>query len=162
MGLLDSILGSVMNEQPGSREEGAGTSAPGALGGLGGLLATAAQNPRLIHAVMDMLASDGGQGGLPGLIEKFQRAGLGDVIGSWLGSGANHPVSAEQLTQILGQGTVSTLGERTGMSSRDVTSQLAQMLPGLVDHFSPQGKAPEGGLGNAGDLMQMLGGMLRK
>ncbi len=171
MGLLDSVLGSVMNSQNGQQPQGQGGelgglgglgAMGGAFGGLGGIVALAAQNPQLVQAVMGMLSNDGGNGGLSGLIEKFQRAGLGDVVASWLGSGANQPVSGGQVTQALGQGTVSQLGERMGVGADDAASQLAQVLPGLIDHFTPKGHAPEGGLGSGSDLMGMLRGLLQK
>jgi uncharacterized protein YidB (DUF937 family) len=42
-----------------------------------------------------------------------------------------------------------------------VSGQLAQMLPGLIDQLTPHGALPEGGLGHAGDLAGMLGGLLK-
>ena len=153
MGLLDSVLGSVMNAQA-QGEVG--------LGGLGGLVAMAAQNPQLVQAVMGMLANDGQYGGLGGLIAKFQQAGLGDVIASWLGSGANQSVTADQLTRALGPDLFAQLGARLGVGSGEAASQLSRVLPGLIDQLTPQGQAPAGGLGDAGDLMGILGGLLRK
>ena len=153
MGLLDSVLGSVMNAQA-QGEVG--------LGGLGGLVAMAAQNPELVQAVMGMLANDGQYGGLGGLIAKFQQAGLGDVIASWLGSGANQSVTADQLTRALGPDLFAQLGARLGVGSGEAASQLSRVLPGLIDQLTPQGQAPAGGLGDAGDLMGILGGLLRK
>ena len=41
-------------------------------------------------------------GGLPGLINKFQNGGLGDIISSWVGTGANQPISADQIINALG------------------------------------------------------------
>lgn len=156
MGLLDSVLGSVMSAQPqGERTEGG----LGVLGGLGGLVALAANNPQVVHAVMGMLADDGGLGGL---VAKFQQAGLGDVMASWLGTGANQPVTGDQVTQALGPDALSQLGARMGLNSGEAASSLAQVLPGLIDHLTPQGQAPSGGLGNASDLMGMLGGLLQK
>jgi len=156
MGLLDSVLGSVMNAQSqGERTEGA-------LGALGGLVALAANNPQVVHAVMGMLADDGGHGGLGGLVAKFQQAGLGDVVASWLGTGANQPVTGDQVTQALGPDALSQLGARMGLNPGEAASSLAQVLPGLIDHLTPQGQAPSGGLGNASELMGMLGGLLQK
>ena len=131
-------------------------------GGLGSLISMVANNPQLMQAVTAMLSNDGGQGGLGGLIAKFQRAGLGDVVGSWVGSGQNQPVSGEQLTDVLGADTMAGLAEKLGTSQGDAASQLSDILPGLIDKLTPQGQAPAGGLGNAGDLMGMLGGLLQK
>ena len=154
MGLLDSVLGSVMRDQ---QQAGASNG-----GGLASLISMVANNPQLMQAVTGMLSNDGGQGGLKGLIAKFQQAGLGDVIGSWVGSGQNQAVSGEQLTNVLGTEAMAGLAEKLGMSQDDAAGQLSNILPGLIDKLTPQGQAPTGGLGNAGDLMGMLGGLLRR
>ena len=154
MGLLDSVLGSVMRDQ---QQAGASNG-----GGLASLISLVANNPQLMQAVTGMLSNDGGQGGLKGLIAKFQQAGLGDVIGSWVGSGQNQAVSGEQLTNVLGTDAMAGLAEKLGMSQGDAAGQLSNILPGLIDKLTPQGQAPAGGLGNAGDLMGMLGGLLQR
>ena len=154
MGLLDSVLGSVMRYQ---QQAGASNG-----GGLASLISMVANNPQLMQAVTGMLSNDGGQGGLKGLIAKFQQAGLGDVIGSWVGSGQNRAVSGEQLASVLGTDTMAGLAEKLGMSQDEAAGQLSNILPGLIDKLTPQGQAPAGGLGNAGDLMGMLGGLLQR
>ena len=153
MGLLESMLGSVMGSQ---QRAGAPSS------GLGSLISMVANNPQLMQAVIAMLSNDGGQGGLGGLIAKFQRAGLGNVVSSWVGSGQNQPVSGEQLTDVLGADTIAELAEKLGTSQGDAAGQLSDILPDLIDRLTPQGQAPAGGLGNADDLMGMLGGLLQK
>lgn len=153
MGLLDSVFGSVM----GSQQQ---TGASG--GGIGSLISMVANNPQLMQAVSGMLSNDGTQGGLGGLVAKFQQAGLGDVVRSWIGNGQNQPVSGEQLTNVLGADTIIGLAEKLGMSQDDAAGQLSNILPGLIDKLTPQGQAPAGGLGNAGDLMGMLGSLLQK
>ena len=84
------------------------------------------------------------------------------MIGSWIGSGQNQPVSGEQLAQVLGSDTVGAMAQKVGLSPDDLSGQLSQILPGLIDHLTPQGQAPAGGLGSAGDLMGALGGLLRR
>ena len=54
------------------------------------------------------------------------------------------------------------IAAKLGLNSGDAMGQLSQMLPGLIDKLTPNGQAPAGGLGNAGDLMGMLGGLLKK
>ena len=157
MGLLDLVLGSVM----GGQQAGA-TSAGGTGGGLGSLISMVTNNPQMMQAVIGMLSNDGAHGGLGGLMAKFQQAGLGDVVGSWVGSGQNQSVSGEQLTNVLGEGTMAGLAEKMGMSQGDAAAQLSNILPGLIDKLTPHGAAPSGGLGDSGDLMGMLGGLLQK
>lgn len=160
MGLLDSVLGAVINNA--SQGGAPGHADGGAAGGLGGLISLAAQNPQLVQAVMSLLSNDGPVGGLPGLIAKFQQAGLGPVIASWLGAGPNQAISGEQLSQVLGSGPLAQIAAQLGVGQGAAAGQLAQVLPGLVDHLSPQGQAPQDGFGNASDLFGMLGGLLQK
>lgn len=151
MGLFDSVVGAVL---------GGGNAQ--AQGGLGGIIGSLANNPQMLQAISAMLANDGSQGGLGGLMEKFQQAGLGNVIGSWVGSGENRPISGDQLSQALGPDTISDLASKFGLNTGDTTGQLSQILPGLIDKLTPHGQAPSGGLGNSTDLMGMLGGLLGK
>jgi uncharacterized protein YidB (DUF937 family) len=81
-------------------------------------------------------------GGLDGLIERFQRGGLGDVIGSWVGHGQNRPVQPTQLAQALGPDTLDTLERQTGMDRDTLLSQLAQVLPEVINGLTPQGRVP--------------------
>jgi uncharacterized protein YidB (DUF937 family) len=158
MGLLDSVLGAALG---GGQQQGGG-----ALGSILGSVLGGQQggglNSNLINMAIGMLGNDGAQGGLGGLVSKFQQAGLGDAVGSWIGTGDNQAVSGDQITQALGQDTISDLASKLGMGHGDAAGQLAQVLPGLINHLTPSGQAPAGGLGNAGDLMGMLGGLLKK
>jgi uncharacterized protein YidB (DUF937 family) len=81
-------------------------------------------------------------GGLGGLIDKFQQGGLGNAINSWIGHGQNHPVSPGQLGSALGPDVIKTLAQRSGMSEEEITKQLSQILPGVVDKLTPQGRLP--------------------
>lgn len=159
MGLLDSVLGAVI--QNASQGHGGASAAQGG-GGLGGLVALAAQNPQLIQAVLSLVSNDGPVGGLPGLMARFQQAGLGDIIASWLGSGTNQAISGDQLSRVLGTGPLSQVASQLGVGQSDAANQLAQVLPGLLDQLTPQGHAPQGGLGRSSDLFGMLGGLLSK
>jgi uncharacterized protein YidB (DUF937 family) len=145
MSLLNSVLSAVL----GGAGQSGGASAGGNLGAL-------------LPVITSMLSNDGQQGGLGGLMDKFNQAGMGDVIGSWIGKGENSPISADQLSQVLGSGALGDIASKLGMSQGDAGGALAQMLPSIIDQLTPNGQAPEGGLGGAGDLMGMLGKMLQK
>ena len=151
MGLLDSVLGAAGAMMGGQQQQ----NAQGGLGNLGNLGA-------LLPIVAGMLGNDSQHGGLGGLLEKFNQAGLGDVAKSWVGTGQNAPISGDQLGQVLGGDTLSEIAARLGMNQGDAAGSLAQMLPGIIDKLTPHGQAPAGGLGNSGDLMGMLGGLLSK
>ncbi len=81
-------------------------------------------------------------GGLGGLIQSFERSGLGDVIGSWIGHGPNQQVAPNRLAEALGPDTVDSLSRETGLSRDDLLGQLAQALPGVIDALTPQGRPP--------------------
>lgn len=82
-------------------------------------------------------------GGFDGLIDRFQRGGLGDALESWIGSGPNQHVEPRRLADALGDDTVNTLQNRTGLSRDDLLSQLAQALPAVIDGLTPQGRRPD-------------------
>ena len=91
-------------------------------------------------------ASDDGAGGLlgglGGLLDKLQKGGLGDAANSWVGPGQNKPVSPGQLGPALGGGIIKTLSQRSGLSEEEITKQLSQVLPGIVDKLTPKGRLP--------------------
>ena len=148
MGLLDSVMGAVGSQLQGGE-------------GLQGLMGLLGDQPHLMQAASSLLADDGGHGGLQGLLAKFQQAGLGDVVASWVGTGANQAISGEQLGNVLGSDALSGLAARFGVDPNALAGQLSSVLPGLVDKLTPGGQAPAAGLGNGGDLMGMLGGLLK-
>jgi uncharacterized protein YidB (DUF937 family) len=84
----------------------------------------------------------GTENGLGRLIERFREGGLDDIIKSWIGTGANKPVTPNQLQHALGQDTVEGLARETGMPRDDLLSQLSRLLPEVVDKLTPQGRLP--------------------
>jgi len=111
----------------------------------------------LMSSVMGLL---GGQGGLDKMIGQFASKGLGDVIGSWVSTGKNLPVSGDQLQSVLGKDTINNLASKLGMDKGALTSQLTNLLPNVVDKLTPDGKVPEGDIMSKG--MNILGGLLGK
>jgi uncharacterized protein YidB (DUF937 family) len=81
-------------------------------------------------------------GGLGGLLNKLQNGGLADVANSWIGSGPNQQVSPGQLGSALGPDIVRTIAQRSGLSEEEITKQLFQVLPGVVDKLTPKGRMP--------------------
>ena len=81
-------------------------------------------------------------GGLGGLLKKLEQGGLGDAANSWIGSGQNQSVSPGQLGSALGPSIIKMLSQKSGLSEEDITKQLSQILPGLVDKLTPNGRVP--------------------
>jgi uncharacterized protein YidB (DUF937 family) len=79
-------------------------------------------------------------GGLSDLLQKFQQSGLGDVAKSWVGTGQNMPVSADQLAQVLGSDKIKELMAHSGLSRDQLLAGLSQHLPGIVDKLTPEGR----------------------
>jgi uncharacterized protein YidB (DUF937 family) len=111
----------------------------------------------LMSSVMGLL---GGQGGLQNLISQFGAKGLGNVIGSWVSTGKNLPISPEQIKGVLGNDTVKNIASKLGIDSNALTSQLSNLLPDVVDKLTPEGKVPEGDIMSKG--MDLLGGLFSK
>lgn len=120
--------------------------------------AAGAQNNQLLQGVLSMLAPAAGAdaaqsagqnaaGGLNNLIAKFQQSGLDDVVASWVGTGANKAVSAEQVQQALGAEQVQQLAAQAGVPAEQASNQLAQMLPELINQLTPNGAVDNGALG---------------
>ncbi len=158
MGLLDSVLGAVMN----GAAQNASASSPWSGGGLGGLVSMAANNPQLVQMVLELLdPQKSAIGGLPGLLERLQQAGLGDMVASWLGNGPNAALSGEQLGRVLGEGPLAQVAAQLGVRPSDAASQLSQLLPGLIDQLTPNGQLPASLQSAAPDLLAMLNGVLK-
>jgi uncharacterized protein YidB (DUF937 family) len=87
-------------------------------------------------------AGGGLLGGLGGLMDKLQKGGLGSIANSWVGSGPNQPVPPGQLGSALGPDIIKSLAQRSGLSEEELTKQLAQALPGVVDKLTPTGRLP--------------------
>ncbi len=87
----------------------------------------------------------GGQGGqnLLALIEQFRNSGLGDKVESWISTGANLPINGKDIGSALSGGQLGQWAEKFGISTDDVSHQLAQHLPNLIDKLSPNGQMPQ-------------------
>jgi uncharacterized protein YidB (DUF937 family) len=80
--------------------------------------------------------------GLGGLLNKLQQGGLGNATDSWVGNGQNQPVPPNQLGSALGPDVIKSLAQRSGLSEDELTQQLSQVLPGVVDKLTPAGRLP--------------------
>ncbi len=130
-----------------------GQAAVGMMGGQGG------QNP-LLQAVVGLLGKDSGNSGiegLAGLVQGFQKNGLGELVNSWVGTGQNLPATPSQIEQGLGGDVLNQLAGKAGVSSGAASAQLSELLPDLVDKLTPNGKIEAGGLDQ---LMKLVQGKL--
>jgi uncharacterized protein YidB (DUF937 family) len=98
----------------------------------------------VLPAVLSEVMGSGGQGGLNAIVAKLQQAGLGDIAKSWVGTGQNLPISADQLKQVLGSDVVRQLAAKYNIPIDQVAEVLVHQLPHAVDQASPDGKLPHG------------------
>jgi len=82
-------------------------------------------------------------GGIAGLQKMFQQGGLGSVMSSWVGSGQNQPVSADQLQNVLHSGALQAAAQKCGMDPTQLTGMMSTLLPHLVDKLTPNGQIPD-------------------
>jgi uncharacterized protein YidB (DUF937 family) len=82
-------------------------------------------------------------GGLQGLIQSFHDKGMGSLVQSWVASGQNLPISADQISHVLGSDQVKQLAAQAGISPDAAGSTLAKLLPMLIDHATPGGQVPQ-------------------
>lgn len=129
MGLFDSVADAVM----------------GKLGGDQGNMALVA---------MEMFNQNGG---LSGIIEKFKAGGLAEQAASWVGKGENLPISAEQISSVIGDGAIAEMAAKFGFTPETLSSKIAEYLPSVVDKLTPDGEVS----GDGGGLLGKVLGMLR-
>lgn len=111
--------------------------------GLGGLTGAGGGQTALLNAALSLLGGQGG--GLNGLVQAFSKQGLGDVVNSWVGTGQNLPISADQIHSALGAQQLSQFASQAGLAPEAAGSTLASLLPTLVDKLTPDGQIPAGG-----------------
>ena len=103
---------------------------------LGGMLGgSSKQDPA---AMLSGLLNDAG--GLQGLMGQFQKAGFGEQFASWVGTGENKSIEAEQLQNAVGLDEIQRLADKVGMKTQTVLPLLAQFLPQVIDKLTPKGQ----------------------
>jgi uncharacterized protein YidB (DUF937 family) len=85
----------------------------------------------------------GGRGGLGDLLEQLQRSGYREQADSWVGRGQTLPLAPEALEQLFGRGGLEQIARHTGISEREASSGLSELLPEVVDHVTPEGRVPD-------------------
>ncbi|MCU0926487.1 MAG: YidB family protein [Hydrogenophaga sp.] len=157
MDILKSVLGAALGGQQGGQASAAG-----------GL------DPQMLIGIASSLMNNAG--GLQGILAKLQQGGLGEAAQSWVGTGANQPVSPDALGSALGPDLMGMITQQLGGNSQQAAGTMAELLPGLIDKLTPQGQVPaDNGMGalgsllggsdgklDAGDLMGMLGGLMKR
>jgi uncharacterized protein YidB (DUF937 family) len=82
-------------------------------------------------------------GGIQGIVSQLEEQGFGGTVRSWVGTGANQPITADQIHQAFGSDTVKQLAAKIGMSPEDLAAKLSQILPQAIDKLTPGGVVPK-------------------
>jgi uncharacterized protein YidB (DUF937 family) len=130
MGLFDNLAGAVLGKVMGGEQGG------------------------MAQVAMEMFNQNGG---LNGVLDKFKQGGLADVAASWVGTGANLPVSADQISSVLGSGAIAEMAAKFGITPEVLSSQIAQHLPGVIDKLTPNGEVTA----DSGNLLNTVLGILK-
>ncbi|GAB5413901.1 MAG: hypothetical protein Cons2KO_15040 [Congregibacter sp.] len=103
---------------------------------------------QITSALSGLLGDHNGQIDFAGLAGKMASSGeLKNIIGSWLGDGANAPISADSLMNILGSDKVAAFASQIGTDTPTAADGLADVLPQMMDKAS-----------SGGSLLDMAGG----
>jgi uncharacterized protein YidB (DUF937 family) len=130
------MLGNVLGGLTGGKR--AQTQSSGGMSGAAGAM--------ILAAVMAMVQK---QGGIGAVLGKLRGSGLGQHADSWVATGANMPVSGDDLHNALGSGAIGDLASKLGVPTQQAGGMLSKILPELVNQLTPQGNLPDG----HGDLM---------
>jgi len=82
-------------------------------------------------------------GGLQGVVNEFERNGLGATVQSWVGTGPNKSISPDEVQRALGSDLLQQLSAKSGLSVQDLAQKLSQVLPDAVDKMTPNGSLPK-------------------
>jgi uncharacterized protein YidB (DUF937 family) len=100
-----------------------------------GLVSTE-QHAGVLAAVMEYVNSPQ-VGGISGLQKMFEEKGLGHIVGSWIGSGQNLPISSDQLQSVLHSEALNQAAQKFGIDPNQLSSMMSQLLPHVVDKMTP-------------------------
>jgi uncharacterized protein YidB (DUF937 family) len=117
MGLLDQVVGEIEGI---SSNQGSGMQA----------------------AVGALLGPDHANG-LAGLVQRFESAGLGNLMQSWISNGSNKPISPQEVHQAVGDDKVQQASAQSGIPVPQLLALLAQHLPAIIDRMTPNGAIPQ-------------------
>jgi OmpA-OmpF porin, OOP family len=96
----------------------------------------------LVREVLNMIT--GSPGGVAGFIKKFESAGLGQEVSSWLGRRDAPAMSSQLVDRMIGPAAIDGIANRLGLSAANTSSAVAYMLPKLIGALTPGGTVPTG------------------
>jgi uncharacterized protein YidB (DUF937 family) len=120
------------------------------------------QNSPLAGILQQVMAvRDGDKQGVEAIVAKFQQAGLGQAVQSWVGTGQNASVSSDQIGSVFSQQQLDGWAQQAGTTPDAIRRVLAEALPHVVDHATPGGAVPSQTPDLSGIFGQLFGGAAR-
>ena len=115
----------------------------GILGGLVGKLGDSGALGDIVGGLAPEVVGLLQGGGLNKLLAQFNAAGLGGEADSWVGTGDNEPITADNVKQALSEEQIAGVAKRLGVSNEQAAAALAEVLPEAVNHLTPDGHVPD-------------------
>jgi uncharacterized protein YidB (DUF937 family) len=100
-----------------------------------------AGQPAAIAGILQRLLAANG-GGVASVVSRFEAAGLGSNAQSWVSTGENQPVSADQIGKVFSPEQINAWSTQAGTTPEKMCAVLAEALPHAVDHVTPGGQVP--------------------
>jgi uncharacterized protein YidB (DUF937 family) len=129
MGLFDSIAGAMLGKLSGEQSG-------------------------MAQIAMELLNQNGG---MSGILEKFRANDLGYAVDSWVGKGANLPITSVDVVNVLGSQDIAQLATKFGFTPQMLSSKIAEYLPMLIDQLTPKGEVS----GETSNLLSTMLGMMK-
>ena len=149
-GGLGDLLGGILGRSTGSG---------GGLGGLGGATSgtggKGALMSMLLPLAMQWVQRNGGVGAL---LQRFQQKGYSQQAASWVSTGPNEELAPQAVHDVVGMDELSRLSQQLGVSHEEVSAGMAQILPEVVNHLTPEGNVPD----NSDDMLSRGMSMLEQ
>jgi uncharacterized protein YidB (DUF937 family) len=96
-------------------------------------------------------------GGLPGILQTLKSGGLSEQVDSWVGTGNNLNVDAQQIGAAFGSSVLAGIAAKLDMSSEELSAKIADYIPDVVNQLTPNGVVEN----NPALIMSRLMGMLK-
>lgn len=107
----------------------------------------------ITDALGNLLGAQDGGIDVQQLLSKFMGSGgLGDMVSSWLGDGANDAISMDQVKEIFGGEKITEFASKIGVGADQAAEGLSDIIPQMIDKVSSGGNL----LDNVGDLGGVL------
>lgn len=121
-----------------------------------------AQSSTILNGVLQQVLAvkDGDKEGVAAIIQKFQNAGLGTYVQSWVGTGANQPITVDQVGSVFSPQQLQSWAQQSGTTPEALRDVLAQAIPHVVDHLTPAGQVPAQTPPQMVDLAGILGKLM--